>query len=351
MRLLVFKVNQLGDAVVFVPVLQQFRRLWPDAQITLWATPATLPLYGGRWGTSDVHGHDRDGFNGLWRRPGRLLGLLRAGRSPRPAAALVSYDQGSVAHLIARASGARFRIGSGALRIRAPHGLTHPVQPPEPPSIARWNWEMGRAVAQALGRGDAWPTEPAPPDLSHLVQPVRPGNPSGPMVIHAGASRSFRQWPLERFAALAGHLASLGRVAWVERPETAAVPLPPEVERVACPTTADLVRLLATSRLFVGNNSGPMHVAAALGRPGVVISGPTHPHWDPAWWPERWTVLRTRELACLPCESLQRAPTGCENQAAPHACLAAWSVTAVAEACRQRLAAWENPSAPNASSR
>ena len=94
---------------------------------------------------------------------------------------------------------------------------------------------------------------------------------------------------------------------------------------------------VASANLFVGNNSGPMHLANALGCPGVVVTGPSARGWDPFWNREQWTVLRHPHLDCAPCDRLNQELKGCVNFASPMACLNYWTEEMVEAACRARL--------------
>ena len=81
-----------------------------------------------------------------------------------------------------------------------------------------------------------------------------------------------------------------------------------------------------------------MHLANALGCPGVAVTGPTALAWDPYWNPERWTALRHPDLECAPCERLTLEVRECANRASPMACMTHWTEARVEAACRLRLA-------------
>lgn len=333
MNLLVFKVNQLGDNVVFVSVVQELRRRRPGADLTVFTTSLGAPLYA--TSASRVHVHERAEFNGSWRRPAALARLVRETRAAHAHAALVSFDQGSVAHALARISGAPIRVGSAELDIRFPPGLTRRVSY-RGGSIAAWNWEMGRVLAEACGVGD-WPAQMPRPDLSHLTREPVPPKTKPRLVLHAGGSLPYRLWPRDRYLAAARALAADFEVVWIVRPETAG-DLPPGVMAATCDTLPALASWLASGDVFLGNNSGPMHLAAALGLSGVVISGPSHPQWDPTWAGGDWRVLRASGIACLPCESPKGFPGKCANRGAPLCCLLHWPVERVVEVCRELFA-------------
>ncbi len=117
------------------------------------------------------------------------------------------------------------------------------------------------------------------------------------VVIHPGAGSPDKCWPAERFAELAGRLAAAGRpvrfvVGEVERerwsPTTVAqLAAVAEVRRPA--TLPDLLGELAGAGQFVGNDSGPAHLAGILGVPTLALFGPT----DPADWHPLGPAVRT----------------------------------------------------------
>lgn len=336
MNLTIFKANFLGDNVVFLPVVQELRRRFPDWRITLISHPHYASLYHGALAPAEVFTVLPDDLRQMWRRPQDFFRWWSILRDRRPDATLVSYDQGSVAHALAWLAGGKLRVGGAGHQVRLRSALTHHVDWRPGWSIAQWNWEIARALLKALGKHD-WPATPPPPDVSHLAA----GTARHPrrIVIHAGSKRAYTQWPLERFTALAAQLARDCEVHWITAPDTRRVALPAEVKAVESAELPALARHLAGAALFIGNNSGPMHVANALGTPLVVVTGPTDFTWDPAWHPANATVLRTPGLACQPCERVNFLPGHCTNQLEPLACLNRWSVDDVERACRARLAA------------
>lgn len=146
------------------------------------------------------------------------------------------------------------------------------------------------------------------------------GADSRTVALVPGAGHRFKQWPPERFAALA---------AWLERRGYSVLYLlgPAELERgldtdmltagvagAAIATPADhgeLADILRRARLVVGNDSGPLHLAALHGAPVLALFGPAP---DTAWSPHGATVLRS-PLPCAPCSPTLRT-LGCQISSA-----------------------------------
>jgi heptosyltransferase-2 len=356
MNLVVFKFVQLGDNVVFVPVIEHLRRLYPDWHVTLLTTPREAVLYA-PWVT-DVLVDPQLHFNASWKRPADFLGWWWQVRRRKPDACLVSMDQGNAAHLIARWSGADVRVGARLRHVRIAKSITHDVGLPADGMIATWHWEMARTLIRAVGADESrWPALPPPPHLRHLLNLQAPGaatppSPSEPprrgrrgptsagrphIVIHAGSNQVITRWPLERFATLAERLARDCDVSWIDRHETETAALARTIRRVSPSDLREFASTLASADLFVGNNSGPMHLANALGCRGVVIAGPSAHGWDPYWYRDRWRVLRHPTLSCAPCEWATKFSHECTLTEDRLACLNYWTVDSVEGNCREML--------------
>jgi ADP-heptose:LPS heptosyltransferase len=133
--------------------------------------------------------------------------------------------------------------------------------------------------------------------------------PSGFAVISAAAAVESKRWPAERFADIVDHLGSF----WRMRSVLVAGPGQEQVaEAVAAASSAaptlitgislkQLIALTSMASLFVSNDSGPMHIAAALGRPIVAVFGSSNPT---VWRP--WTEA--------PCRVVEPAETPGPNE-------------------------------------
>ncbi len=317
MTLLVFKVNQLGDNVVFLPVVQSLVAAHPDWRIVVLTSPTAARLYEVCCPQVELRVFETAKFNGAWRNPWRLMQMAAMLRGLRPDACLLGDDQGNVAHLLARLSGAKRCAGPQTPNVKLNFLIPYRVAVSENMSGAAHNWFMAMTH---FGLSGAMPA----PDLSAFGR-----DESGAIVIHAGASREYQRWPLRNFVALANRLAETHTVRWIVQGDEAG--LSEAVQRVKTSTLDELVRVIAGAKLFVGNNSGPMHIASACGTPGVILIGPSSPRWDPVWHRERFDLLREPRLSCQPCDMPTKPANRCLNQQAPMACLNRWSVDAVHE--------------------
>ena len=334
MTLLISKVNQLGDNVVFLPVVQGLRRLFPDLRLVVATSPVARDLYTRCVPRVEVLSRPTAAFNGAWKQPWRLLSLAAEWRSFKPDAVLLGDDQGNVAQVLAWTSGAGLRAGPHNDSIRGNRLLNHRVPLDLSRHVAEQNWGIARHLAGLLGA--SLPDNPPAPDLTGLIDRSA-STPGTDIVIHAGASRAYKRWPVDRYVRLANLLATNHRVTWIEQGGEQHG-LSPEVTRLEQGDLSRFVTLLSGAKLFVGNNSGPMNIASALGVPGIIFNGPSTSVWDPAWHFERFTLLRDPTLACQPCDHFTHPVNICRNAAEPMACMNRWSVETVVEKVHEMLA-------------
>jgi heptosyltransferase-2 len=161
---------------------------------------------------------------------------------------------------------ARARARLGFPRLGSQIFLTQPLERPDPAAHTYENW---RVLARALGM--------ELPALENLALPA--GRPDGEILIHSGAGQPVRVWPLERYRNL---------VAWLrQRKYRVQVVCDPdqrewwlqagEAAVIAPQTVAELIQVTDRAGIFVGNDSGPGHLAAFCGVPTFTIFGPQLP--------------------------------------------------------------------------
>ena len=330
MRILIIKINQLGDNLVYLPVLQALLDRFGADTIDLFTSPTASGLFEGLLPPSRIHVHDRDEFNRAWKNPVRMAAIIREVRKVRPDLVLVPYDQGNVARIAARLSGARHRIGVANPGLRTNWCLNRCLNPDLASPMAEQDWMVMREVSRVLGDDEnGFPDTPPAPDLEHLLPADGRKSPRRAL-IHGGASREYKRWPLARFVELGNRLADAGfEVAWCSQEEDAEKELSPRIDILPQGSLRDFIVATARCGVFVGNNSGPMNIANALGLPCVIFSGPSPEKWDPFWHREQNLNLRDAELPCQPCDPVTGPVGSCQNTAEPMACMNRWSVDSV----------------------
>lgn len=136
------------------------------------------------------------------------------------------------------------------------------------------------------------------PDRAPFPPPEgRPASnfPRGGVVLHAGSGSGKKNWPLERFVAVAEHLQNrVGPVFWLAGPVEAETrlnqSLPPGANVLSGLDLPDLAVMLARAALVLGNDSGPVHLAALLGVPAVAIFQNSEPATWASWGRKTATV-------------------------------------------------------------
>lgn len=206
-------------------------------------------------------------------------------------------------------------------------------------------WDRLKAFGEFLGL-DATQLKPSlAPDVLNSPVPVpKLDATSLTVALGIGAAQGKRLWPPERFAALAQQLERsgflpvlLGSDAEVERASAVLAAMPrgaTVVDLVGKLTLRSTAALLSRVQLFVGNDSGLGHIAAAAGSPTVTIS--CHPLGAPATHinsPERYHPVSNRSAVVRPLRAATPGCTGgCTSRDTP-CCVATIPVEAVIDAC------------------
>ncbi|HEY0944992.1 MAG TPA: glycosyltransferase family 9 protein [Opitutaceae bacterium] len=258
-RLLVSELWGLGDVVLALPFLQDASA---HADVTLLAKPHAGPLLH-RFAPAVAHlplVAPWTSFSGkyrLHRWPWRALRDTVARLRSAPGFDLgVSARADPRDHALLALAGVRRKIGFPRAGSRLL--LDTPLLPPARPHRA----EHWRALATALG--GSLPSSLSPAPCSGETGRARPRH----LVLHPGAGHAVRRWPAERYADLAGRLRQAGWDVYVvddPLPDDAAVKLDA------------LLGVLEGAAAFIGNDSGPGHLAALLGVPTFTIFGPQLP--------------------------------------------------------------------------
>ena len=362
-RILIIKPSSLGDVATTLPMLCNLRRAYPAAKIDWLIHPSLTALVEGHDAINELIPFDRKRLAAWWYKPAalalfrQLLSRLRSAHYDLVLDAQGLFRSG----FFARYTRAKTRIGFATAREGATLFYTHNV-PLENGGKKMIAVDRMRALLAPLNIDTKRPAEfrlPIDPAARDRAAQLLPPTARFAAII-PGARWDTKRWSIEGFTEIARRLPSLGLTPLLlgspdEKPLcdaiVSSVQLPvsrSEVPSVA-PTgnwpldtghssdtghfplnlagltsLAEMIALLARCSLVIGNDSGPLHVAVALGRPCVAIYGPT----DPAYvgpYGQLENVVRFA-VDCHPC----RRKT-CDH----HSCMRGVTVEAVWQKTQQ----------------
>ena len=299
-RVLIVKPSAIGDVVHALPVLNLIGRRWPAAHVSWLVTPACAGLLDGHPQLDEVIRFDRKRFGRAWRNPSAAAALAAFHRDLRRRRFDLVIDlQGLFrSGWLSFSTGAGVRVGTSTDREFGWAFATHVA-----PVGGRGRHAVDRylSVAEFLGLGSS-PVEFVFPTDDADRAAVAPLLPAEPFAVFLPATHwPTKRWPTERFAELVTPLRERFGLASVVAGGPDAGPVAGATSIAGRTTLRQLVAVLERASLVVANDTGPMHVAAALGRPLVTVFGPTDPgRTGPYGRPD--SVVRL-DLPCSPCFS------------------------------------------------
>lgn len=329
-RVLVVKLRSIGDTVLATPSLIALRRFLPDAQIDILLEDWVAPVLEGHDAVDNVISVGRSVIG-----RGGTAWKLRRQRYD----VAINLHGGTTATFFTRASGARHRVGYS--HYQYPFLYNHLLSS----SADFWKQDKTHSAEQQLalfgfvgvpvedrptsrlvvteaslktvgGKYNAKSQRPQSEELRNFV------------LIHPSTAFFTKQWPVENFAQTAEFLAEHGlhTVAIASKSEASVLNQISTASKVPVTTFDDLTlpeitALASKARLFIGNDSGIAHIAAAANTPSVIIFGSSNrDHWRP--WTDAPHEIVYKEFACQPCAGYECKEFGdapCIREIAPSA--------------------------------
>jgi heptosyltransferase-3 len=316
-RALVIKLRHHGDVLLASPVFSALKRAAPQAEIDALVYRETAPMLAGHPAIGELHTIDRSlkrqgplaQARGEW----RLWQALRARRYDL-VVHLTEHPRGAWLKLLcgARHGVAPERAGAGALwRASFPHRYLSPR------ATLRHTVESNLDALRRLG---LWPDDadkrlvlvpgPAAEARADALLQEHGLARNAFVLMHPGSRWLFKCWPAHASAALVDRLAAGGwPLVLTGAPDPAeqalvqairAAAKAPVVDLSGALSLPELAALIGRARLFVGVDSAPMHIAAAMGTPVVALFGPSgDAEWGPWMVPHR--VVASTAHRCRPC--------------------------------------------------
>lgn len=358
-RILAVRLDHLGDVLMTTPALHALRSgtgaRHMTRHITLLASPTGAAIARHLPDVDDVIEYDAPWTSDARSTAGAepadaaLLARLRAGRFDA-AAIFTVYSQNPLpAATLCFLAGIERRLAH--CRENPYALLTHWLPEREPLADVRHEVERQLALVRSVGaeiddddarmRVRVDPTARATLAEKLRQRGVDPA--SHPVVVHPGASAASRRYPAALYAEALELLAPFvsdpvllsgsARECALTRSVASFVRAPADTRLVDLAGTlalGEFIALLDSASLLIANNSGPVHLAAALGTPVVDLYALTNPQHTPWMTPHR---VLYRDVPCVPCRWCYRAdcPEG------DHACLRGVPPGDVAQAARELL--------------
>ena len=314
-RILIIKPSSLGDVVHALPVLHLLRRRFPQAHIVWLVAPYCAGLIDGNPDLSEIILFDRRRLGQAWRSPkafGELLALRRRLRQSR--FDLVIDLQGLLrSGWLTRQTRARLRVGYANARELAWLAYTDavPIETMEQHAVDRYLKILAAMGVETAPAEFRFPVTDKDRDaISALIEPgVRYA------VLMPGTNWETKRWPADRFGQLVQPLLDrFGLTSVIAGGADAAAlahKIPGAINLAGKTNLPQLVALLERADVVIANDSGPLHIAAALNRPLVALFGPTNPVRTGPYHHDEGVVRL--DIPCSPCYSRKCSHTSCLN--------------------------------------
>lgn len=303
-KVLLVRLRSIGDTVLATPSLFALKRFLPNVTVDILVEDWVAPLLNDHPHVDNVIVLEGGGF--MTR--ARVARELRAGNYD----VVYNLHGGTTATFLTRATGARHRVGFKSYQ----YAQLHNHQAPSP--LLLWGQQKTHSVEQqlALLGWTGVPVTDRPRTQLGISNESRATvqrllaesglNDRKIALIHPAAAFATKQWATEHFARVADFLSDRGFA-----PVAIAAPNERALLEKLCSEAAveittlelslpEVTALAAHSQLFVGNDSGIAHIAAAVGTPAVVIFGSSNiAHWRP--WNSAPAEVVFEEMPCQPC--------------------------------------------------
>jgi len=321
--ILLVRLRQIGDVVFTTPAVHALRRRFPDAVITYLVEPAAAPIVAGNPHLTEVLvAPRRSGIGGL-------IADLTLGRQLRARRfdLAIDFHGGPRASLLTWLSGAPVRIGyevAGRSWMYTQRVARSRALLPRHSVVNQW--DLVAALDIAAPDPSATPTEmrldrAAAAAVTERLARAGVSTDERIVVIHVSAGNPFRRWPFEHFVELIAALVAddpSRRIIVTSGPseEAAAARViaaardrvgPEAATRVvSCGefSLTELRALLDRASLYIGGDSGPLHIASTTAVPIVGLYGPTLPERSAPWRSPAYATesVDAGVLPCRPCE-------------------------------------------------
>jgi len=309
-RILIIRTDRIGDVVLSTPVIKALRNSFPDSYIAFMVRPYARDIVEGNPCLDEVIIYDKDGMHKSFL--STLLFGLRM-RKKRFDTAIILHPTNR-AHIVAFIAGIPNRIG---LDRKLPALLTKALRD-EKFLGQKHELEYTLDILKKIGVETSDKSLYVPIKESNVASINSKLSQKGVkdsdllVAVHPGASCPSKRWPLEYFAGLIDRLKSNYDIcvvlvsgpddtAWVSQLKKM---VKSDIADLSGKTSVgELAALLKRCNLFISNDSGPVHVATAVGTPNIVIFGRKQPGLSPRRWAPtgKEDIVLYKDAGCKVC--------------------------------------------------
>lgn len=303
-RILIVRLRSIGDTVLSTPTFSALRRFLPQARIDFLLEDWVAPVLSNLEGVEELVTTGKT-FSSR-------LSAVRRLRSKKYDVA-INLHGGPTSTFLTRASGAGIRIGYSYYRYANLH--THLLGS----ASEFWGTEKTHSAEQQLALVGAFgvPVEDRPDSVlgrnpiaeESISKKLREHSIDANRIalVHPGAAFDTKRWASEKFVILAKELGTRGLVPVFVGSRSEAGLIDGIIQRAGSDAIGwsdlslpEVTALARKSRIFIGNDSGIAHIAAAAGtRVAVIFGSSNRSHWNP--WTRQPNTLINIELPCQPC--------------------------------------------------
>ena len=306
MKILILKPSSLGDVIQALPVLRLLKLHFPDSEIFWWIDSALAPLLEGDPDLAGVVRFERR----RWASPTHWPEMFRSIRSLRAQNFDLVIDLQCLARSGAFAWLARGKFLAGLDEVReGARGFYDLAVPRKSFHTHAVDWYLSVLPPLGVPVHNHFRWLPERPAIAAAVKKKWPVEKSRWIALQPGARWMNKRWPVESFSRLVQQLGQkfpavrfaiiggqddrlLGEIISSANPKRC-------LNLCGETSLLEMVEWLRLADLLVTNDTGPMHVAAALGKPLIALFGPTEPRRTGPYG-QLENVLRM-ELPCAPC--------------------------------------------------
>jgi predicted lipopolysaccharide heptosyltransferase III len=302
-NVLIIKLRYIGDVLLATPTVRAIKAARPDVRLTMMVNRGTEDVLSGNPDLDEVIVLDK----GSLKEQSRLVAGLRRRRFDL----VIDLTDGDRSAFLSWASGAPVRIGFNDEDRWRGHYYTQVIQS-EPGVRHRIDRDLEAlkplSIQASSKDPQLWLTPEEENSADRLLDQLGVHGSQSMVILHPGARYWFKAWPLERYTELADRLTSQYGCQVLIGGSAQDIELAEQIRQMAKSspinaagrtTIKQFAAIAKKSALFVGSDSGAMHIASAVGTPVVALFGPSNPReWGPRGGP---VEVLYKELDCRSC--------------------------------------------------